>query len=135
MRQKIGLIANTYYKTKKCKQYFDVGYCSYGTRCQFLHCDSSVKIFSYKKTIDLLNDKNYKEISELKRPRLKTFENLCKEPFSSNSNNINSLYNEVVNLKKHSTDDEDKANVSFDYHKEINEQSNDLFMRNRFMSN
>ena len=27
----------TNYKTKKCKQFFENGYCPYGSRCQFLH--------------------------------------------------------------------------------------------------
>lgn len=27
------------YRTKVCKQFADVGYCSYGPRCQYLHND------------------------------------------------------------------------------------------------
>lgn len=30
---------NPNYKTKKCAQFHEVGYCPYGTRCQFLHKD------------------------------------------------------------------------------------------------
>lgn len=69
MRDKSIQILN--YKTKKCKQFFELGYCSYGSRCQFSHKDvenlrtrsntinspnSNNRNFSYKNSIDILND-------------------------------------------------------------------------------
>jgi len=35
LRQKTHLAGN--YKTKPCKQFFELGYCMYGPRCQFKH--------------------------------------------------------------------------------------------------
>lgn len=35
LRQKTHLTSN--YKTKPCKQFFELGYCMYGPRCQFRH--------------------------------------------------------------------------------------------------
>ena len=35
LRQKTHLASN--YKTKPCKQFFELGYCMYGPRCQFKH--------------------------------------------------------------------------------------------------
>jgi butyrate response factor 1 len=37
MRTKNFVASN--YKTKKCKQFFDAGYCPYGSRCQFKHAE------------------------------------------------------------------------------------------------
>lgn len=31
---------NVNYKTRPCKQYFLVGYCPYGYRCQYLHTET-----------------------------------------------------------------------------------------------
>lgn len=28
------------YKTKHCEKFYNIGYCSYGHRCQFIHADS-----------------------------------------------------------------------------------------------
>lgn len=30
------------YKTKNCKQFFDLGFCCYGPRCQFRHQDETI---------------------------------------------------------------------------------------------
>ena len=68
------------YKTKRCAQFFDNGFCTYGSRCQFLH---EIFIFSYKVAIELLV-LNYFSINPIefetfpKRPRLKIFENITK---------------------------------------------------------
>ena len=35
LRLKLYLPKN--YRTKQCKQFFDTGFCNYGTRCQFSH--------------------------------------------------------------------------------------------------
>ena len=32
-----SISSNTSYKTKKCKQFHEIGYCQYGNRCQFKH--------------------------------------------------------------------------------------------------
>lgn len=39
LREKTANVCN--YKTKRCKQFFELGVCMYGTRCQFLHTDSN----------------------------------------------------------------------------------------------
>ena len=39
LRNKLGMGNN--YKTKKCKQFHELGYCIYGNRCQFKHRDLS----------------------------------------------------------------------------------------------
>ncbi|CAG9316774.1 unnamed protein product [Blepharisma stoltei] len=47
LREKTALPNN--YRTKRCKQFYELGYCLYGTRCQFKHREfspSSVKINS-----------------------------------------------------------------------------------------
>ena len=40
LRNKCNLGSN--YKTKKCKQFHEQGYCIYGNRCQFKHRDQSI---------------------------------------------------------------------------------------------
>ena len=35
-------VQKTNYKTKKCKQFHQTGYCIYGNRCQFKHKDQSI---------------------------------------------------------------------------------------------
>jgi hypothetical protein len=68
------------YKTKKCSQFFEKGFCTNGKKCQFLH---EVHLFSYKMAIELLV-LNFFSINPIemetlpKRPRLKIFENLTK---------------------------------------------------------
>ena len=41
------------YKTKPCKQFFELGYCSYGSRCQFSHRKEKIalvlKVMTLKK--------------------------------------------------------------------------------------
>jgi len=90
------------YKTKKCKQFFDSGYCSYGTRCQFVHHESKIakKYFSYKKVISEINDPNNCNIEVVRRPRLKTFENLAK---SKSDANHDCLVREIQKIKLNST--------------------------------
>lgn len=38
LKEKMHLNVN--YKTRPCKQYFIVGYCPYGYRCQYLHTET-----------------------------------------------------------------------------------------------
>ena len=78
------------YKTKKCSQFFENGFCENGEKCQFLH---EVHLFSYKMAIELLVlnffSINPIEIETLpKRPRLKIFENLTK---GSKARNVNTI--------------------------------------------
>ena len=105
------------YKTKPCKQFFELGYCSYGIRCQFSHkkadflrdknekngifCDNNNKI-SYLKIIkEFLSDDNNNNISlELvKRPRLKTFENITRCSLQESENSKLQLYEDIINIK------------------------------------
>lgn len=86
MRQKTHITNN--YKTKKCRQFFENGYCAYGNRCQFLHkyCGDGITV-SYTKIMqelvelaskeEELCDENFLAV----RPRLKTFDNIvqCEE--------------------------------------------------------
>ena len=105
------------YKTKPCKQFFELGYCSYGIRCQFSHkkedflrqkkeingmdvlCDEN-KI-SYLKIIkEFLSDENNNISHELvRRPRLKTFENLASSSIQESENSKLKLYEDIINLK------------------------------------
>ena len=75
----------TAYRTKKCIQFFDNGYCPYGSRCQFKHQlkDNIVnnpydKGMSYKKILDIIskieNIINIKKLVE--KPRLNVFKEI-----------------------------------------------------------
>jgi hypothetical protein len=103
------------YKTKRCKQFFESGYCPYGSRCQFLHREyfliylrspkSSTKFcpqFSYTKTItDLINSVNSESIlndEKVTRPRLKTFESLVKEKDYIGPKH--KLYEDILSIKR-----------------------------------
>jgi len=72
MRQKI--VSTSYYKTKKCKQFFEFGYCPYGSRCQFLHKNDQKFPVSYKNLLKLLEKNGETKNDPAKR--LKVFENL-----------------------------------------------------------
>ena len=103
------------YKTKACRQFFELGYCSYGIRCQFSHkkedflrqkneingikCDDN-KI-SYMKIIkEFLSDENNNISLELvKRPRLKTFENITSSSLHESENSKMQLYEDIINIK------------------------------------
>ena len=70
------------YKTKLCKQFFELGYCTYGIRCQFSHKllienEEDNKI-SYLKILNEFNNSNEISHEVVKRPRLMTFEDICK---------------------------------------------------------
>ena len=103
------------YKTKPCKQFFELGYCSYGIRCQFSHkkddflrdknekngicCDNN-KI-SYLKIIKefLSDDNNNISLELVKRPRLKTFENITRCSLQERENSKLQLYEDIINIK------------------------------------
>ena len=103
------------YKTKPCKQFFELGYCSYGIRCQFSHkkddflrdknekngifCDNN-KI-SYLKIIKefLSDDNNNISLELVKRPRLKTFENITGCSLQESENSKLQLYEDIINIK------------------------------------
>ena len=103
------------YKTKPCKQFFELGYCSYGIRCQFSHkkddflrdknekngicCDNN-KI-SYLKIIKefLSDDNNNISLELVKRPRLKTFENITRCSLQESENSKLQLYEDIINIK------------------------------------
>ena len=104
------------YKTKPCKQFFELGYCSYGIRCQFSHkkadflrdknekngifCDNNNKI-SYLKIIKefLSDDNNNISLELVKRPRLKTFENITRCSLQESENSKLQLYEDIINIK------------------------------------
>ena len=92
------------YKTKKCKQFFEIGFCAYGMRCQFSHIlklDEEILTandFSYKKTLEILSNGSIKfehteDLFKFKRNRLKTFESIVREKISfPNLENRNSTF-------------------------------------------
>ena len=103
------------YKTKACKQFFELGYCSYGIRCQFSHkkedfireknkingikCDEN-KISYWKIIKGFLSDENINISHELvKRPRLKTFENITSCTLKESENSKLHLYEDIINIK------------------------------------
>jgi hypothetical protein len=103
------------YKTKACKQFFELGYCSYGIRCQFSHkkedfireknkingikCDEN-KISYWKIIKEFLSDENNNISHELvKRPRLKTFENITSCTLKESENSKLHLYEDIINIK------------------------------------
>jgi hypothetical protein len=102
------------YKTKACKQFFELGYCSYGIRCQFSHkkedfireknkingikCDEN-KISYWKIIKEFLSDENNNISHELvKRPRLKTFENITSCTLKESENSKLHLYEDIINI-------------------------------------
>lgn len=114
---KIKTHVNPNYKTKKCIQFHEKGYCPYGSRCQFMHKepnDTTVRerFMSMQIPIDVkpkISESSYagiireiacrlnSETDDLSsnppvKKRLKTFENLVsEEPESWNSNASGSL--------------------------------------------
>ena len=103
------------YKTKPCKQFFELGYCSYGIRCQFSHkkddflrdkneingiCGDNNKI-SYLKIIKefLSDDNNNISLELIRRPRLKTFENITRCSLKESENSKLKLYEDIINIK------------------------------------
>ena len=84
----------TAYRTKKCVQFFENGYCPYGSRCQFQHQLKNNIInnpydndMSYQKILEIIskfeNVRNIKKLVE--KPRLKIF----KEITGNNTDNEN----------------------------------------------
>ena len=50
---------NPNYKTKKCVQYYQNGYCPYGSRCQFIHKESDTDdIVSNSEVLSNININN-----------------------------------------------------------------------------
>ena len=92
------------YKTKPCKQFFEIGYCSYGSRCQFSHKkEGQIKgeNISYLKIVkEFLSDDNQISHDLVKRPRLKTFENLATCTIEESEKSRLQLYEDILNLKK-----------------------------------
>ena len=97
------------YKTKACKQFFELGYCSYGSRCQFSHkkeslegkCEGGKKDeISYVKIINELNSDS-KHISHdlIERPRLAAFENMTHSTLEESKSCKLKLYEDFINLK------------------------------------
>ena len=121
------------YKTKPCKQFFELGCCTYGVRCQFSHkllkeCDEEDKV-SYMKILNEFNDSN-KLISHevVKRPRLKTFEDIFKCENDIKEKNRLELYEDILKIKE---DQKGKPSMCFseetndDDNKEIKKEDNE----------
>lgn len=98
------------YKTKLCKNFYDQGYCPYGSRCQFLHEQEingkASEIFSvipeghgsyYKIILDFLSTDPDTVISHevIKRPRLRTFENIIHTTLKEAENSKLQLYEDI----------------------------------------
>ena len=92
------------YKTKPCKQFFELGYCTYGIRCQFSHkllkeCEEENKI-SYLKILNEFNNSNEISHEVVKRPRLMTFEDICKCGNDIKEKNRLKLYEDILQMKR-----------------------------------
>ena len=110
------------YKTKPCKQFFESGYCTYGSRCQFSHKkEDSIKQkndkgnmdneVSYLKTInELLSEDNKISHELVKRPRLRTFENITHSTLEESENSKLKLYEDIINLKNEKLKKENNNN-------------------------
>ena len=131
------------YKTKPCKQFFELGVCSYGMRCQFSHkkddyikqqnelgiIDNSNNKISYLKIIkEFLSDENNNISHELiRRPRLRTFENIANCSLLESVNSKLKLYEDIINIKneklfrKKYSDDSYYTNFSSDNNENIND--------------
>jgi hypothetical protein len=95
---------NPNYKTKKCIQFYENGYCPYGIRCQFLHKEnekgvvptsSNNSIFSSPQTIfggvsQISKEISYRKIME------SLMENLAKNNDTDTQINLNTLANPNV---------------------------------------
>ena len=94
------------YKTKLCKQFFELGYCSYGIRCQFSHKlfkeNEEENKISYLKILNEFNNSNEISHEVLKRPRLMTFEDICKCGNEIKEKNRIKLYEDIQEMKKKS---------------------------------
>ena len=119
------------YKTKPCKQFFELGYCTYGSRCQFSHKKEEQKNeeenkndkVSYLKIIEELLSKENKVSHELvKRPRLMTFENITHCSLEESENSKLKLYEDIINLKNEKSKND--KNVSVKLSDDTNSNSN-----------
>ena len=93
----------TAYRTKKCTQFFEQGYCPYGNRCQFAHqLKSNIinnpydKGMSYGKILETIskleNVENIKKLVE--KPRLPAFQEIC----DNKQNTKSRLLDDIKNL-------------------------------------
>ena len=128
------------YKTKPCKQFFEIGFCPYGSRCQFNHknnFDSNNNNYIYYNCIKSNNVSYLNSISDflksekinedlLKRPRLMTFENIFHSNCFETKENRKKFYEDILNIK-HNVRLSDASTIS-----EIS--LDDEFERNRFLS-
>ena len=120
------------YKTKPCKQFFEIGFCPYGSRCQFSHKKefennkNNKNSISYLKSIS--NFLKSEKISEelLKRPRLLTFENIFHSQIGEAKENRKKFYEDILNAKYNLRLSEASTISEFSF--------DDDFKRNRFMS-
>ena len=118
------------YKTKPCKQFFELGYCSYGSRCQFSHRKDSTSAksddtkekekdnVSYLKVLnELENDDNSVSHELVERPRLSAFENITHSSLDESKSCKLKLYEDIINLKNTKfklSEDTNYSNISND---------------------
>ena len=119
------------YKTKPCKQFFEIGFCPYGSRCQFSHKKEfdikNKNSISYLNSISnfLKSEKINEEL--LKRPRLLTFENIFHSQINQTKENRIKFYEDILNVKYNNLRLSEASTISeFSF--------DDDFKRNRFMS-
>ena len=108
MRSKVT--NTTAYRTKKCTQFFEKGYCPYGNRCQFAHQLKTNIInnpydekMPYTKILEIMSKvENIENIKKLvDKPRLPIFKEMCKESNEKNEKTIESrLFNDIKNICK-----------------------------------
>lgn len=105
-------MTNNNYKTKLCKQFFEEGFCTYGSRCQFRHKlnlfnnnknnnikDDNNKYINYSNIISnlLLNEQITIEV--IKRPRLNAFEKIVNCSQKEIEENRIKLYLDIIDIK------------------------------------
>ena len=122
------------YKTKPCKQFFELGYCTYGIRCQFSHkppkeCEEKktdekkIEVSYLKILSDFNNSSNQISHEIIKRPRLKTFENITSCSLDEKEKNRLELYKDILDMKKKGS--EERENIfSIDTNDENSEINN-----------
>lgn len=148
---KIKTHVNPNYKTKKCIQFHEKGYCPYGSRCQFMHKEmsdlslrdrfmslhsidrerkNSNENFSYANIIKEIASKMTSEIEDLSsnkvpvKKRLKTFENLVGDGERPDSNARNSSILSNTHSNENSKDYKEIQDEIFKY--TINHEIDDL---------
>ena len=114
--------------------FFELGYCTYGSRCQFSHKKEDLKSQNNKKEIkknnvsylkiieELLSEENTISHELVKRPRLMTFENITHSTLEESENSKLQLYKDIIDLKKDKS--RNNNNISFKFLEDTDSKSN-----------